>query len=153
LHRNGYRHDEKVAILSEDETAFGSRVKDNFPRDNELYLSEDETAFGSPVKDEIPRDNKLYLYYPRDIATLRSEYHRQSIFSTRRQSGAGSPQTSLRRDLSEPEHGAHDTVHTYAGQLTALAQESVLFGISSMIESKRIEFVIIRSSNSLDQLF
>ena len=44
-------------------------------------------------------------------------------------------------------------MQTYSGQLTPLAQEAILLGITNILDSKHIEFVILRSSNSLDQLF
>src|SRR6516225_12446952 len=42
---------------------------------------------------------------------------------------------------------------TYARQLTPLDQEADLFGIANVLDDKHVEFVIIRSSNTLDQLF
>lgn len=122
----------RVAILSEDETAFGG----NYPAS-----SEDEEK-ASPI----------YLYYPRDIASLRSAYEKQSIFSAGRQQPSA-PSTTLRGDLSEPANSEHDTARTYAGQLIPLAQESVLFGMSNILEANQIEFVILRGTSSLDQLF
>ncbi len=127
----------KVAILSEDETAFGGFVKPK--RVGSCDFSN-------------PENMPIYLYYPRDIATLRSAYERQSVFSAGKQQ-ANAPSTTLRGDLSEPASSDHDTVRTYAGELTPQAQESVLFGITNILDSKHTEFVILRSSNTLDQLF
>jgi hypothetical protein len=136
------------AILSEDETAFGKAAtpapgpkentneREQFPRCRDHKGKQE----GMPV----------YLYYPRDIASLRSAYEEQSIFSAGKSSA---PATSLKSDLSEPASSEHDTVRTYAGQLTPQAQEARLFGIANVLDSKHIEFVIVRSSNTLDQLF
>ena len=44
-------------------------------------------------------------------------------------------------------------MRTYGGQVTPLAQEAVLFGITNTLDAKHTEFVILRSTNSLDQLF
>ena len=120
-------------------------------------VSEDETAFGKPSMrkaqhEGLENDLPVYLYYPRDIATLRSAYESQSIFSAGKQQ-VNTPTATLRGDLSEPASAEHDSVRTYAGQLTPLAQESVLFGITNILDSKHIEYVVVRSSNSLDQLF
>ncbi len=139
------------AILSEDETAFGKSasgaehdLEDTSHPDQPLRRCQDPTG--------KPEGTPLYLYYPRDIASLRSAYEQQSIFAAgKAQSGA--PATSLKSDLSEPASSEHDTVRTYAGQLTPQAQEAELFGIANILESKHIEFVIVRSSNTLDQLF
>lgn len=151
----------RVAILSEDETAFGKAPAPPTAPKSPGGAKNDP---GQPPNREqsSPRcggqnadgaGSPTYLYYPRDIATLRSAYERQSIFTAGKQSNSSAPSTTLRTDLSEPVSVEHDTVRTYAGQLTPLAQESVLFGITNMLENKRIEFVILRSSNTLDQLF
>jgi hypothetical protein len=136
-----------VAILSEDETAFGKAVspdsqKNAGPSGLRCQGGNSHQHQGMPV----------YLYYPRDIAALRSAYEEQSIFSAGKPQ-ANAPSTSLKGDLSEPPSSEHDTVRTYGGQLTPLAQEAELFGITNVLENKQIEFVIVRSSNSLDQLF
>ena len=143
----GYKT-ERVAVLSEDETAFGGGTE-NRPESptNPICSNRDIDK----NKDE---DGPTYLYYPRDIATLRSAYEQQSIFSSPRQSSstpAGS--TTLRGDLSEPASSEHDTVRSYGGQLTPLAQESVLLAITDVLREKKTEFVVLRSTNSLDQVF
>lgn len=127
------------------------------------FLSEDETAFGGKREDPTKPTKKepcnssggpTYLYYPRDIATLRSAYEQQSIFNSSKQaSGANNVATTLRGDLTEPANNEHDTVRSYGGQLTPLAQESVLLAITDTLRSKKIEFVVVRSTNSLDQIF
>ncbi|MFL6303328.1 MAG: hypothetical protein ACJ72H_07285 [Candidatus Sulfotelmatobacter sp.] len=150
-----------VAIISEDETAFG-----NSP--GEVFQTEaDKTSQGrmkTPGKEDGDKQGRcdlfgqnpkpIYLYYPRDIATLRSAYERQSIFNSKRQNQeSSSPPTALRGDLTEPENSNHDTVRSYAGQLTPLAQEAVLQSIAHVIKEKAIQFIVVRSTNSLDQVF
>jgi hypothetical protein len=135
-----------VAIISEDETAFGhtekDEVHDKVNQDNHC----DEGSYG--------KNHPIYLYYPRDIATLRSAYERQSIFNSGKQQSNENPaSTTLRGDLSEPNTSDHDTVRSYGGELTPLAQESVLLSITNILKGKQIQFVILRSTNSLDQIF
>ncbi len=135
-----------VAIISEDETAFGhaekDEVHDKVHQDNHC----DEGSSG--------KKHPIYLYYPRDIATLRSAYERQSIFNTgKQQSNESGASTTLRGDLSEPNTSDHDTVRSYGGELTPLAQESVLLSITNILKEKQIQFVVLRSTNSLDQIF
>jgi hypothetical protein len=131
---------DRVAVLSEDETAFGGRVPET-----SKDLSEGVCAYN---------DAPTYLYYPRDIATLRSAYEQQSIFgSAKPPSSTSGVTTTLRGDLSEPANVEHDTVRSYGGQLTPLAQESVLLAITEVLKEKKIQFVILRSTNSLDQIF
>jgi hypothetical protein len=130
-----------------------------YPLNKVAVLSEDETAFGVAANEkertgQEPCGNAIRLYYPRDIATLRSAYERQSIFgSAKSQSTASGPSTTLRGDLSEPASSDHDTVRSYGGQLTPLAQESILLDITNRLNEKRIQFIILRSTNSLDQIF
>lgn len=114
-------------------------------------LSEDETAFGT--REVVSGSNPIFLYYPRDIATLRSAYEKQSIFSSAKPQSSGTPSTSLHSDLSEPENSEHDSVRTYGDQLTPLAQESVLVSITNVLNEHHVQFIILRSTNSLDQIF
>ena len=44
-------------------------------------------------------------------------------------------------------------MRTYGGQLTPLAQESVLQSIVDILRENHIEFIVLRSTNSLDQIF
>jgi len=154
----------RVAILSEDQTAYGSQRPKTSPKStNDQAESAAPTIEAGPKQDDpalkcggttVDHQQPINLYYPRDIASLRSAYEKQSIFSAGKpQSSSDAPSTTLRGDLSEPASSEHDSVRDYAGQLTPLAQESVLFGIANVLESKHIDFVILRSTNPLDQLF
>jgi hypothetical protein len=145
---------DRVAFLSEDETAFGTEP-----------ISETDTKYGKHFRAQKgAHESKqgvctysggpTYLYYPRDIASLRSAYEKQSIFSAGKQAAnANNDSTTLRGDLSEPTSSEHDTVRTYGGQLTPLAQESVLIAITDVLKDKKIDFVVLRSTNTLDQIF
>ncbi|HEY0701234.1 MAG TPA: hypothetical protein VGD60_00560 [Candidatus Acidoferrales bacterium] len=127
-----------------------------YPADRIAFLSEDETAYGGgdPAKATGCVEAATNLYYPRDIATLRSAYEEQSIFNSGKQgSNANTATTTLRGDLSEPANSKHDTVRSYGGQLTPLAQESVLLDITDVLTERKIQFVVVRSTNSLDQIF
>jgi hypothetical protein len=162
LQRQNYPLD-RVAILSEDQTAFGSqRPKSRKPVQTDALAKPVEPAAASASPDDprvqcngaILDKQPINLYYPRDIAAVRSAYEKQSIFSAGQpQAGSQAPTTTLRGDLSEPDGSEHDAVRSYAGQLTPLAQESVLFGIANVLDTKHVDFVILRSTNPLDQLF
>ncbi len=134
-----------VAIISEDETAFGTQ------REESSDKNEKDTRCGQAAN---RKKHPIYLYYPRDIATLRSAYERQSILSTGKQGSNGNAgSTTLRGDISEPNSSDHDTVRSYGGALTPLAQESVLLSVVNILKERRIQFVVLRSTNSLDQIF
>lgn len=150
----------RVAVISEDETAFGSTKEEKADPISPIggSLKTDEKAETKDhqnhchCNEELEWKDSIHLYYPRDIATLRSAYEKQSVFSTGKPS-SGSSSTTLRGDLSEQNSSDHDTVRSYGGELTPLAQESVLLGITNILKEKRIEFILLRSTNSLDQIF
>lgn len=122
----------RLAILSEDETAYG-------------YGGPSATCKGAPR-----------LYYPRDISRLRAAYQKQSIFNSGSDSqSAQNPAQprSLRSDLADPEGKEHDTVPTYAGNQTPLSEEAQLLGIVAALRSHQSEYIVLRSSNTLDPLF
>ncbi|HVO79008.1 MAG TPA: hypothetical protein VMT39_03250 [Candidatus Bathyarchaeia archaeon] len=152
LRNDGYQLS-RVAILSEDQTAFGHQRWD--PRVNNPGAGNNDEGILKCGGREVPTaEGPINLYYPRDIASLRSAYEKQSIFSAgKQQAGGNAPATTLRGDLSESPSSEHDAVRSYAAQLTPLDQEAVLFGISNALNDNRVEYVLIRSSNTLDQLF
>jgi len=128
----------RVAVLSEDETAYGSAPK-----------SAPKTAT------TLPCDGATWLYYPRDISTLRAAYQSQSIFSSgsSTQQNQDAQRKSLPTDLADPAGKEHDTVRTYAGNQIPLSQEAQLLGIVAALRSHGAQYVILRSSNTLDPLF
>jgi hypothetical protein len=149
IRNEGYRLD-RIAILSEDETAFGKEPANLTPanHNNDPAIPVPDCSWGKA------ENTPFHLYYPRDIASLRSAYEQQSIFtSSTAQQSQTTPGTTLRGDLSEPSGGDHDSMHRYSGQLTPLAQESVLLGMASILRERRIQFVVLRSTNTLDQIF
>ncbi len=128
---------------------------------NIAILSEDETAYGNIVakSDNGSIDNvcrgAINLYYPRDISTLRAAYQNQSMFSsaTAQQNQDNAQRKSLPTDLVDPGGEQHDTVRTYAGNQTPLSQEAQLLGIVEALRAHRAQYVVLRSSNTLDPLF
>ena len=128
---------------------------------NVAILSEDETAYGNIVaKDDNRRDVSICseatnIYYPRDISTLRAAYQSQSMFSTAtaQQNQDSTQRKSLPTDLADPGGEQHDTVRTYAGNQTPLSQEAQLLGIVEALRAHHAQYVVLRSSNTLDPLF
>ncbi len=148
----------KVAIVSEDETAYGviganeqraGSIRPPPTRAAEQTLSSCTEQKG---EGELP-SGPLYLYYPRDIATLRSAYEKQSVFGGGSQSSQPSSSSGLPQNLAEPSNSEHDTIRSYSGDETALSQESTLFGMANLLGEHHIEFIVLRSSNTLDQIF
>jgi hypothetical protein len=126
----------RVAIISEDETAYGSGGVDS-----------------ANDKHDCP-DKALTLYYPRDISALRSAYQTKSLF------GAGtSPQPSdtqkrsLPTDLADPTGKVQDSIHSFGGNQTPLYQEAFLLEIVGALREMNARYILLRGSNTLDQLF
>lgn len=131
-------HAERVALISEDETAYGMQTVSHLPE--------------SDAHTPCPR--AVRLFYPRDTSALRAAYQAQSIFSSpTSEQSADTQRRTLSTDLADPAGEAHDTVRSYGGNQTPLAQEAQLLGIVGVLRDHRSEYLIIRSSNTLDQLF
>ncbi|SRR6266436_438378 len=138
----------KVAIISEDETAYGrSGVK--------LGKSQDDED--NKVDKDHKRDcgnEALKLYYPRDILALRGAYQTKSLFDL---GTSSQPPDTLRRnlptDLADPTGRVYDSIRSYGGNQTPLAQEAFLLEIVAALRELHARYILLRSSNTLDQLF
>ncbi|HET7107504.1 MAG TPA: hypothetical protein VFI38_11895 [Candidatus Acidoferrum sp.] len=118
-------------------------------------VSEDETAYGSSgIKDKDCFANALKLYYPRDISALRGAYQTKSLFTTSDPSGSTDAQKrNLPTDLADPAGIVHDSIRSYAGNQTPLAQEAFMLEIVAGLKAFHAKYILLRSSNTLDQLF
>jgi hypothetical protein len=132
-------------------------VKETFDLHRLAILSEDETAYGygdAQSAQESTCDGATWLYYPRDISTLRAAYQKQSMFdSVTAQQNQDAQRKTLPTDLADPAGKEHDTVRTYSGNQTPLSQEAELLGIVGALRSHRVQYVVLRGSNTLDPLF
>ena len=135
---------ERLAVISEDETAYG------------FFLSQDQASDVAhpPSGTKTCIEDAMQLFYPRDISALRTAYQKQSLFTsgTTAQS-ASTPRSTLPTDLADSPGEEHDTVRSYGGEQTPLSQEAELLGIVGVLRAHRTQVVILRSSNPLDQLF
>jgi hypothetical protein len=134
----------RLAIISEDETAFGGEYGDG-------------GSSISPCRPEGTTDRPqgpAYLYYPRDISALRAAYQNQSIFSRAVAPPSVDPSRHiLQTNLADPEGKDHDTIRAYSGDQTALSQEAELQQMVSLMRAHKTQYILLRSSNPLDQLF
>jgi hypothetical protein len=149
LEDRGHRLSE-IAILSEDETAYGG-LPDAAARS--VAADSGEGVSCSPEYRE--GDMPVHLYYPRDISAVRSAYQEQSIFSTgtTSESSGGQPHTVLRPESTGGVHEETDTIAPFSGNNLALTQEAQLYGIVNTLETHGIRYIVLRSTNSLDYLF
>src|SRR5262249_391659 len=60
---------------------------------------------------------------------------------------------SLPSDLADSASKTHDTIHSYAGNQTPLSQEAYLLSIVNGLREHKINYLILRGTNSLDILF
>ena len=126
----------KVAIVSEDETAYGSSGMDS-----------------ASNKAPCP-DNALKLYYPRDISALRGAYQTKSLFDAGTSpQPAETQKRSLPTDLADPSGQVRDSIRSYGGNQTPLTQEAILLQIVAALRELNARYILLRSSNTLDQLF
>ncbi len=132
----------RLAIVSEDETAFGGEYAKG-------------TTDTSPCRPEEPdKPGPVHLYYPRDISALRAAYQSQSIFSrTAAQANGDSLHRTLQDDLADPKRKDHDTIRAYSDNQNSLSQEAELQQLVSLMRAHRTQYILLRSSNPLDQLF
>ena len=141
----------EIAILSEDETAYGG-LPDAAARSTD---PDAPTSEGSPCNPEYHQsDRPVHLYYPRDISAIRSAYQEQSIFSSTSKIDLSSPpHTVLRPDENQNPHENTDTIEPFSGNNLALTQEAQLYGIVNTLKTHGIRYIVLRSTNSLDYLF
>ncbi len=128
-----------VVLLTEDETAYGNTGQ-------EIRL-----AIELQGKDLPDRLLVTQLSFPRDISHLRSAYQ-QDLLKSEASADKRLPRTSLPLDLDDI-GGDKDTIPSYALRQTPLSQESVLFGVVTHLKKLGPDFVVIRATNPLDELF
>ena len=161
-----------VAIISEDETAYGyvaaaenfgvapaekaQQEKNGVPEQSKAQADNKDTPrFADTYSNSGICPGSVNIYYPRDISALRAAYQTQSMF---RSNSAEPNQDNLQRkslptDLADPSGQQHDTVRRYAGNQNSLSQEAELLGIVNVLRSHQAHYVILRSSNTLDPVF
>src|SRR5579872_2054141 len=137
-----------VAIISEDETAYGGAVRR--PKGEAVDIA----AENEKDAKLICRQKALKLYYPRDISALREAYQTKSLFDVGTSSSEGETQRrNLPSDLADPTGKVHDSIRSYGGNQTPLAQEAYLMEMVAALRELHARYIVLRSSNSLDQLF
>ncbi len=156
--RRGYTPD-KIAVLAEDETAYGNRsfptgpVPEETSKTKGCARANSTSAEVPPDEDRLQSDENavLQLYFPRDISQLRSAY--QQGFAQSSSSG-DSYQVRSTLPLNLQDTGSDDdTVQQFAHSQTPLSQESILLGIVATLRERHIQFVVLQATNPVDTLF
>ena len=115
----------------------------------------DKSALDSDLdKKKSCAQQSLKLYYPRDISALRGAYQTSSIFNAGTSAQPSDVQRrNLPADLADPAGKVHDSIRSYGGNQTPLTQEAFLIQLVAALRELHAQYVILRSSNILDQLF
>ncbi len=145
-----------IAVLSEDETAYGSSKRDEATEQDQtakdkLQPSEQIEYCESDAARKDP-NCFLKLYFPREISQLRAAYQDTLVMSPATTDGRGSQRETLPSNFSVP-GSDDDTVASYSTKQTPLSQESVLLDVVSELQRHSIKFIILRASDPIDTLF
>jgi hypothetical protein len=146
----------EIAVLSEDESAYGSYQTGFKPINNSQSPKSETDDPATKHQEEIdpcgPKattDQMVHLYFPREISQLRNAYQ-QSLAQAAQTNNI--PGMTLPLDLQSSQNN-DDTVAQYSQKQLPLSQEAVLLGISSELRYHNVKLVILRATDSLDQLF
>jgi hypothetical protein len=143
----------RIAILSEDETAFGNQ--EDKPASSESGSTQQpaaQTLDLCPLKPEAPNPQFVRLYFPREIAQLRDAYQRDVKSQSPADAGKVPPQNGLSLSLNITGNDS-DSVAPYSPLQTPPSQEAVLQGIVASLRKEHARIVVIRGSDPLDIVF
>ncbi|HJX83816.1 MAG TPA: hypothetical protein VJ723_05695, partial [Candidatus Angelobacter sp.] len=150
----------RIAVLSEEETAYGSGLFEGLQPSTrpeggtppKLTKEEKEKEEEKAIEKEIEK-NVVQLYFPREISQLRTAYQRDLRADESADAAGHRPSRSTLRLNLEDTGSDEDSVPAYSHLQTPLSQEAVLLGIVTNLMKHASQFVIIRATNPLDQLF
>jgi hypothetical protein len=157
--KRGYQPD-KIAVLAEDETAYGNREPDATAKANLSRTCEPSPSYPTA---STPRDEQekilqadescvLQLYFPRDISQLRSQY--QQGVAQKETSSSDSYKIRSTLPLNLQDTGSDDdSVEQYAHSQTPLSQEAILLGIVAALRENHIQYVVVQATNPIDTVF
>jgi hypothetical protein len=148
-----YKPDE-VAVLSEDETAYGNaQAPREKPRPEDQAGDTNPCQLADPSRCARDRSNDVvHLYFPRDIAQLRSAYQRDLKDQSAASSAKAQPHSTLQLNLEDTGND-DDSVPIYSRGQTPLSQEAVMLGIVTNLRKHRVNLVVLEATNPLDALF
>ena len=166
---------QKVAVVAEDDTAFGQQSLlplDVAPLSDKSDPSNNADPLNkTDISKKVDPSNKanpleacefnadycrpgLTLSYPRDLPNLRNTYQKQGLLSPQTsQAQYADRQRLLSEDLSETGEESNDDIKNYSGSQADLKDEGELLQIVAQLKAKQIENVVLICSNPLDQMF
>jgi hypothetical protein len=141
----------------------------NYLAKNIALLSEDESAYGNMVygnivdgKPEIDRQDcdgagrndfhcVLKLYFPREISQLRTAY--QKDVATVSDNDTHAPPRDILRAAPDVPGADDDTIPAYSSKQMPLSQEAVMLGIVSELRKHKSQYILLRATDSMDMVF
>jgi hypothetical protein len=142
-----------VAVLSEDETAFGNQeATKQAQRPNGAEKQSTEAFDPCPAEPPPPVFPFVRLYFPREIAQLRDAYQRDVKIQSATDGIKNPVQNGLALSLSVTGND-DDSVAPYSPLQTPLSQESILQGIVATLRTEHARLVVIRGADPLDVVF
>jgi hypothetical protein len=142
-----------VAVLSEDETAFGNQERPTSSQKSPLTTVQSPES-PDPCHGFSPESGFPFvrLYFPREIAQLRDAYQRDLKTQSAAASAPNQAPQGLVLSLSVTGND-DDSVAPYSPLQTPLSQESILQGIVASLRREHAKVVIIRAADPLDMVF
>jgi hypothetical protein len=143
----------RVAILSEDETAFGNQEAIAKQSETTAPLQDSHDPNDScPAAPPAPLVPFVRLYFPREIAQLRDAYQRNVKIQSSSDSGNGPQQNGLALSLNVTGND-DDSVAPYSTLQTPPSEEAILQGIVVSLRKEHARVVVIRGTDPLDVVF
>jgi hypothetical protein len=134
----------KIAVLSEDETAYGDQPNE---------AAQPNAVNPCPAFPASSYPSEItHLYFPRDISHLRSAYQQQIQAAVASNSGSSPSPSTLPLNLADTGTD-DDSVPIYSPGQTPLSEEAILQGIVSNLQQHHSVFVVLQATNPLDTLF
>jgi len=139
-----------IALLSEDESVYGRMQKDksSSPEIQQKALRESDCDKKENSKEQ---QCMLKLYFPREISQLRAAYQKDIAGAS--DNNANAPPRDILRATPDVPGSEDDTVPVYSSKQMPLSQEAVMLGIVSELRRHNSQYILIRATDPLDQLF
>jgi hypothetical protein len=141
-------------FIHSDQAALVAVLDADFAQSKVAILAEDETAYGNgALCYDLPEDKcelVRTIHFPRDISHFRNAIHPLPDPGSNRGEGTSLIRQSLPFDLRESE--GRDSIPSLSGQ-SASAQQAVLTNITRELNEGRYSYVGIRASDPLDVIF
>jgi hypothetical protein len=141
-----------IAILSEDETAFGNQEKQEKQDADKQDTDKHDT---DKCHHALPPDFPFVrLYFPREIAQLRDAYQQnlKTPAQPANSNATAQPQSGLSLSLGVTGND-DDSVASYSPLQTPPSQESIMQAIVAALRKEHAKVVVIRAGDPLDMIF